>query len=70
MKNKNWQDGFYAGVLVALAYMDYVQPQYDELVREVGRDELIAAARRDGQMRLSKLDKYLKLERESAAMRK
>ncbi|MBC8485727.1 MAG: hypothetical protein H8D45_06770 [Bacteroidetes bacterium] len=51
---------FYAGVLSALAVVVIFDEQtiFDEIVKEVGEDELVKTARKDGAMRWSGLSKY------------
>jgi len=51
---------FYAGILVALSVVAQAGEDtlFDEIVKQVDVDALVKTARRDGQMRLSRLSKY------------
>lgn len=60
---------FYLGVVAALAIMAIHGQDtiYDEIVEEVGAEELIKVARRDGALKWSGLSGYLKRKRDGEA---
>lgn len=72
MASKEFNDGFNEGILNALAlcvaHGDCGSTYYEELLRLAGEDEVIAYARKSGDMRWSGLSKYLRGKKEDAAM--
>lgn len=63
---------FYLGVVAALAIMAIHGQDtiYDEIVEEVGAEELIRVARRDGALKWSGLSDYIRRMKENAEFRR
>lgn len=62
-----WSEGYKDGVLSALTVLTYRgdadSTEYREIVQACGADELVAYARKVGDMRRSGLDKYVRANR-------
>lgn len=61
MKTREWDKGFSAGIVSALAVLRAWREDgamYDEIVQSAGEAEVLAEAKRSGAMRWSGLDAY------------
>lgn len=69
---KDYDDGFSAGVCLALQIMnaagDMGSADYEELFRCAGPDKVLSHARREGIMRMTGLDRYTRHLKEHAAI--
>jgi hypothetical protein len=67
------QDGHDSAIRYVLGYLngtgDCGSTAYEEILRGCGKEQIIASARKDGEMRFTGLDKYLRDERENARLR-